>query len=1338
MTVRTWNTATGAAIRSVNHGAAVTSAAISKDGTKIASGGTNMTIKIWNAADGVSIASLVGHTGPVFSMSFSTDASRIVSHSTDGIQVWNTSGLPLERFAVGDVAFQGVTFGTDNRTIVSTDAKNSIHLINMSLVNVIMGHEGAVSDIAFSIDGAQLVSGGVDKTIRLWTISDGKQIGAFAGPTDAITSLDLSTDGKLLFAGGVDKVVYVWPFTAAANAAPQISFTHPAAVRSVHANPDGTQVVTSGDDMIIRAWDVASGLELERISGHTASVLSVVLAADGKTIVSGSVDKTARISMLNALWVAKAAEGKVNSVSLSQDGLKIASVGDDKMLRIWESSTGQLLYESAAGSMPLSSVKIRADGAQVIAGSADMSVSVWPLSATGFGTVAKITTPAPVLSVEYSSDSTKLAVGGADSHLRVYDSTTLQLLENVTEVAAVSAMAFAPDGKTVITAGANNALIQPLSLIRLIAGHEGAVTGLAYTIDGAGLISGGADKTIRRWNLADGAQVGTFAGSTDSVTDLRISRDGKRLVSSNQDKMVRVWPIAVAATDVVAEATFEHPAAVRSVSPGVDGTRIATCGDDNIVRLWDLETGQLFERFAGHTMPVLDVALADDGKTLVSGSADKSAVIWNVSATRVAVAAEGKVNSVSLSTDGLMVATAGDDKVVRLWNTATGAMLFEVPAGEMPMSSVLLSGDKTQLIAGSADMSLYVWTLAVAGPGVVTKIPTGSPILDLSYNADFTRVVVSNADKHLRIYDPLTGRLLEDIMGTQSAAAVSFTADGLNLVSSSANQALVHQVSLIRLIAGHEGAVQAVNYTPDGVTLVSGGADKTVRLWNSVDGTEIRQFAGATDSVTDITVTSDGMHVVAGGLDKVVRIWKLIDAVALPTLTHPAAIRGVAVSGDGTRIATSGDDNVVRVWDFATTRELQRFTGHNSPVLGVAFAADNKTLVSGSADKSARIWTVAATKIIVADETRVGDVAFLPDGSLFATGGADMLVKLWDMEGAMVKQFAGAQSSVQRIDIRADATQLAAADIDGRLLLWNIADGALQHTIETGAVINQLAYSADNRKIALAGADNKLRVFDPVDGLPLLELTAAMPLTTVAFASSQSDIITGGEDKMVRRWAYASPTVLQEFSGHTGPVYSITTSPDGMMFASGSGDHTIRIWNVSDGTQVKQLTGHSGAVYAIHFNADGTQLISCGADSTIRLWDVTAGKEIRQFVLGDEIPMAPFYDVSFSPDSQMVAATGADKKIHLWTVASGKLIRSITGHADEVYHVQFNAAGTKILTCGHVGNVNVWNVSDGMQAFTSPLPSISYSATYIRGGTQVIATCADGNSYVIDLPLTAR
>ncbi|MEE3220405.1 MAG: WD40 repeat domain-containing protein, partial [Planctomycetota bacterium] len=336
--------------------------------------------------------------------------------------------------------------------------------------------------------------------------------------------------------------------------------------------------------------------------------------------------------------------------------------------------------------------------------------------------------------------------------------------------------------------------------------------------------------------------------------------------------------------------------------------------------------------------------------------------------------------------------------------------------------------------------------------------------------------------------------------------------------------------------------VTSLAYLPSGGQLVSGGADNTVRLWNIDDGKQTRSFAWKGEvpaeppaAIKSVSVSTDGKKLVVGASYNKVFVYDIEGPVeASPSrpelvLSYPAPVRGVSAGADGSRVAACGDDNLVRVWDAASGKELQRFVGHTMPAVGVALAGDNKTLVSASADKQARVWSIAAVQMLLAGKSTFRDLAFVPDGSQLVTVGSDGMTRFWDQEGKQVRQLEKSQTSLVRVAVRPDGTQLAIADEKSAVKVLRLEDAAVLHEIppvpvvaaaagapvapekkaEAGAeVVASLSFSPDNAKLAVGDA-NVVRVFDATNGRVLQRFTAAAAVTDVTFAADNTTLISG-------------------------------------------------------------------------------------------------------------------------------------------------------------------------------------------------------------------------------------
>ncbi|KAJ7868391.1 WD40 repeat-like protein, partial [Mycena olivaceomarginata] len=239
----------------------VWSVAFSPDGTRIASGSDDDTIRVWDAATGQQVGDpLAGHTSSVRSVAFSPDGTRIASGSGDDtIRVWDAATGQQ----VGDP---------------------------------LAGHTSWVRSVAFSPDGTRIASGSHDNTIRVWDAATGQQVGdPLAGHTSLVWSVAFSPDGTRIASGSGDDTIRVWDAATGQQVGDPLA-GHTSWVRSVAFSPDGTRIASGSDDDTIRVWDAATGQQVgDPLAGHTSWVSSVAFSPDGTRIASGSGDNTIRM-----------------------------------------------------------------------------------------------------------------------------------------------------------------------------------------------------------------------------------------------------------------------------------------------------------------------------------------------------------------------------------------------------------------------------------------------------------------------------------------------------------------------------------------------------------------------------------------------------------------------------------------------------------------------------------------------------------------------------------------------------------------------------------------------------------------------------------------------------------------------------------------------------------------------------------------------------------------------------------------------------------------------------------------------------------------------------------
>jgi WD40 repeat protein len=258
----------------------------------------------------------------------------------------------------------------------------------------------------------------------------------------------------------------------------------------------------------------------------------------------------------------------------------------------------------------------------------------------------------------------------------------------------------------------------------------------------------------------------------------------------------------------------------------------------------------------------------------------------------------------------------------------------------------------------------------------------------------------------------------------------------------------------VRVPTGHTDVVYSVAFSPDGTLLASAtyGFVNQVNIWDVSDGTEVRALSGHTHSATSVAFSPDGTLLASASSDETVRIWDVSDGTEVQTLsTHSAT--SVAFSPDGTLLASAsyGSVNQVKIWDVSDGTEVRALTGHTSCVRSVAFSPDGTLLASASDDKTVRIWDVSdGTEVRAFGHTCMNSVAFSPDGTLLAsaTYGSDNQVKIWDVsDGTEVRALSGHTSAVNSVAFSPDGTLLASASDDKTVRIWDVSDGTEVRTL---------------------------------------------------------------------------------------------------------------------------------------------------------------------------------------------------------------------------------------------------------------------------------------------------
>ncbi len=571
------------------------------------------------------------------------------------------------------------------------------------------------------------------------------------------------------------------------------------------------------------------------------------------------------------------------------------------------------------------------------------------------------------------------------------------------------------------------------------------------------------------------------------------------------------------------------------------------------------------------------------------------------------------VYAAAYSPDNTNIATAGEDKIVRVWNTSDGGLLLQLSGHSDIVKHVSYSPDGTRILSSSVDSTARIWD-AKTGQELIILKGHQAKVNRAFFSPDGNKIATCSDDSLWKLWDAATGK---ELFSTK----------------------------------GHDNLTRAIAFSPDGKIIATGGNLSSVKLWDAQTGQQL-PFVGNQSrwQCWAVTFSPDGTKLAASGITPFVKVWDLKTNQEIGSFPIEAGwVEGLAFSPDSKQLAGSADKRIAIVWDVEMGRRLTMLKGHTNEIPSIMFSRDGTKLLTAALDNTARVWDLQ--KLLNEGEVEqlpenFTVVGYSPDRQYFVrTENPNFILLSKVNDKQLIQRIPSRQGFISKIVFSPNGQRMATGGVDQtiRVVEINTTEERFNLKGHTGE-ISALTYSPQGDWIAAGASDNRLSLWNAESG-ELRFMSQPLPsfINKIAFSADQHFLATGSFDNQVRIWG-VNGQLVKTLSGHQRIISAIAFSPDGKFLASGSEDDTVHIRDVKTGALLHTIHELLGHITALVFSPDGSRLVLGSEDGFVSLWDTSSRLEVltRQSHRG-----SVFY-LDFTPDGKTLITGDRKGTLQFW------------------------------------------------------------------------------------------
>lgn len=579
-----------------------------------------------------------------------------------------------------------------------------------------------------------------------------------------------------------------------------------------------------------------------------------------------------------------------------------------------------------------------------------------------------------------------------------------------------------------------------------------------------------------------------------------------------------------------------HSEPINSAVFSPDGKYIASGGNDNCVKLWDVKTSKEIYTLKNHSKKVTSVKFSPDGKYIASGSEDKTIVLVDVITQKVIRRFkdhDSRILSIDFSPDGTQIISGFSDGTLILFNVQNGNTIKKYFTQDTDINAVAFSPD------GDSFASLSKENLKIWEKNTDIAIRTLSSEVSgrgLAYSPDGKFLASNVKGNKINIWEVSSGKEIntyED--NTSFINTISYSPNGKYLASGSS--IFDNSVKVWNLETGYsastyrfyESGVTSVAFSKDSKFLLSASEDKTIVYFNTDDISKRMTIKGQSRSIECLAISVDNKYVIAGSNDNTSKIWDIGHGKEIYVLKgHLLPVKCADFSSDGKYAATGSWDNTIRIYNMANGEHLKTLKDHTECVTSICFSPDGQLLVSGSNDKKVKIWDISTGEVKFTfdeDYYDINMVTFSSDGQYIAFCGDDRTVNVMDVySGSRIITYKGHNNSVHSVSFTPDKSKIVSATW-GELNIWDSNSG---ETIKTLDGNYKITLSPDG-KYALLGNKTTpdLDLLDLINDSKIVTLkNCSIEANSMAISSDGKYVVLGSLDGTLNYWDVKSGQLI--------------------------------------------------------------------------------------------------------------------------------------------------------------------------------------------------------------------